>query len=201
MNKADIAKLYAQTAGEEALEREQRASAPRCKACGAAIRWVVTYARDQRMPVDYDPHEDGNVVVYNHGRADVYRRHAARDPRHRDAPLLTPRDLPVRRRLPYQAGPATHGALLMPLLIDSPYLRFEEILVESPRKTPIWGVYSVHGFLLGQVRWFGRWRQFTFWPEPSTTFNVDCLTAIRAFTDELNAEHRATIAARRAGAA
>lgn len=73
MNKADVAKLYAEHVGEDAFERERRAAAPRCKACGAAIRWVVTYARDQRMPVDYDPHEDGNVVVYNHGRADVYR--------------------------------------------------------------------------------------------------------------------------------
>lgn len=87
----------------------------------------------------------------------------------------------------------------MPLLIDDPYLRFDEITVESPRKTPIWGVYSHRGFLLGQVRWFGRWRQFTFWPEPSTTFNTDCLRTIIAFTNELNAEHRAALAARRAG--
>lgn len=86
----------------------------------------------------------------------------------------------------------------MPLLIDSPYLRFEEIKPVSPRKTEIWGVYSIRGLPLGQIRWFGRWRQFTFWPEPSTVFNSECMNTIRMFTDELNAEHRAAAAERRA---
>lgn len=32
-----------------------------CTACGAPIRWVITIG-DRRMPLDPEPHEDGNVV-------------------------------------------------------------------------------------------------------------------------------------------
>lgn len=32
-----------------------------CAGCGAPIRWVITLG-DKRMPIDPEPHEDGNVV-------------------------------------------------------------------------------------------------------------------------------------------
>lgn len=70
MNKDDVAKLYAQTAGPEALERERRAASARCKRCDAAMRWVTAAGRP--MPVDFDPHEDGNVLVHPDGRAEVF---------------------------------------------------------------------------------------------------------------------------------
>lgn len=34
---------------------------PTCSACGAPVRWVLTLG-DRRMPLDPEPHEDGNVV-------------------------------------------------------------------------------------------------------------------------------------------
>jgi len=39
-----------------------------CSSCAAPIRWVVTLG-DKRMPLDVDPHPDGNVVrVVTDGR-------------------------------------------------------------------------------------------------------------------------------------
>lgn len=66
----DKAKLYAAELGDDALERQLRAAAPRCRLCDAPMRWVTTHA-DRKMPVDYDPHDAGNVVVMV-DRATVY---------------------------------------------------------------------------------------------------------------------------------
>lgn len=72
MNAVEREKLYAQQLGDDALARQKRAKAPRCRSCERPMRWVDTN-RGRKMPVDYDPHEDGNVVVHANGRADVYQ--------------------------------------------------------------------------------------------------------------------------------
>lgn len=33
-----------------------------CRSCGAAITWTVT-SRGKRMPVDAEPHPDGNIRI------------------------------------------------------------------------------------------------------------------------------------------
>ena len=33
-----------------------------CRSCGAAVTWTVTEA-GKRMPVDFEPHPDGNVLL------------------------------------------------------------------------------------------------------------------------------------------
>lgn len=35
----------------------------RCRSCGASIAWVVTAAKGNRMPLDPQPVDDGNVWV------------------------------------------------------------------------------------------------------------------------------------------
>jgi hypothetical protein len=66
--------------------------------------------------------------------------------------------------------------------------------LESPNltgKTRIVQVVSKrHGDALGVIRWFGRWRQYTFWPFAQTTFNPGCLTEINGRIGELMAERR-----------
>jgi len=39
--------------------------------------------------------------------------------------------------------------------------------------------------VLGQIRWFGKWRQYTFYPEPGTIWNDSCLKDIQHFLAEL----------------
>ncbi len=58
------------------------------------------------------------------------------------------------------------------------------------RKTQVWRIFGVHGDLLGQVQWFGRWRQYTFSPANETTFNRGCMTDLVVFLDKLNAAQR-----------
>ncbi|MFL5954829.1 MAG: hypothetical protein ACJ76I_12055 [Gaiellaceae bacterium] len=47
------------------------------------------------------------------------------------------------------------------------------------RKTEVWHVCAARdGSRLGVIKWFGRWRQYAFFPEPGTVFNPECLDAI-----------------------
>lgn len=60
------------------------------------------------------------------------------------------------------------------------------------RKTKVWrvqgkGTGSPH---LGVIKWFGRWRQYTFHPAPETVFNPGCLRDIAAFVEAQTQAHR-----------
>jgi hypothetical protein len=44
-----------------------------CSSCLAPIRWVLTLG-DKRMPLDVDPHPDGNVVIITTPEGDVRGR-------------------------------------------------------------------------------------------------------------------------------
>jgi len=73
--------------------------------------------------------------------------------------------------------------------MTSRYLTFKEL--PSSGKTAIYLVNSTsHGFTLGRISWFGRWRQYTFFPEPETVFNRECLNDISAFIRDLMAVRR-----------
>lgn len=41
------------------------------------------------------------------------------------------------------------------------------------------------GDVLGRISWFGRWRQYVFFPEPATVFNVGCMADISSFIKDL----------------
>lgn len=72
---------------------------------------------------------------------------------------------------------------------DSEWLFFRH--EESKPKTEVWRVYSKSsGALLGEIKWLGRWRQYTFWPASETTFNVGCMEDITNFVRHQNEFHR-----------
>lgn len=50
------------------------------------------------------------------------------------------------------------------------------------------GIGAARGDKLGEIRWFSRWRQYTFYPEPGTIFNHDCLKAIAGFCKAMHKE-------------
>jgi len=62
----------------------------------------------------------------------------------------------------------------------SKYLEFKEL--ESKPKTKVIEVISkIHGDRLGIIKWFGRWRQYAFFPWKETIFNVECLNDIQSY--------------------
>lgn len=39
--------------------------------------------------------------------------------------------------------------------------------------------------VLGEIKWFGRWRQYAFFPSALTVWNTECLDDIKACIDVL----------------
>lgn len=73
----------------------------------------------------------------------------------------------------------------------SEYLDFIDATPRG-RKTKIIGVYAVRsGDILGEIKWYGRWRQYTFWPRPDTIFNIGCMEEISLRISALMHERRA----------
>lgn len=66
---------------------------------------------------------------------------------------------------------------------EGKYIRFNFTGETSKSgKTHIWNVTAkADGFNLGQVRWFGRWRKYSFFPSPDCVFEEVCLGDIAEF--------------------
>jgi len=59
------------------------------------------------------------------------------------------------------------------------YIEFDK--VGDTGKTEIWNVLSISsGFVLGQIRWYGAWRQYCFYPSGNSIFNIECMRQIQA---------------------
>lgn len=63
----------------------------------------------------------------------------------------------------------------------------EFILYDNTGKTNKYAVRTKDDsrFKLGEIRWFGRWRKYAFFPESQTVFESQCLGDIAEFIDEL----------------
>ena len=64
------------------------------------------------------------------------------------------------------------------------WLEFE--VSDLKPKTVVLNVWNKTGQILGSVRWYSGWRQYTFNSEPNTTFNNGCLTDIAQVLTDLN---------------
>lgn len=71
------------------------------------------------------------------------------------------------------------------------YVRFVEGARSDSGKTATWLVLGrTNRNMLGNIRWYGPWRAYCFYPEPGTIFNEGCLTDIAAFCKTKTREHR-----------
>lgn len=76
------------------------------------------------------------------------------------------------------------------------YLDFSEALASGKTKRVV--VRSrKHGFKLGEIRWYGAWRQYTFFPESDTVFNRSCMAEIEGFLEGLMVNWKAKQAEKR----
>lgn len=73
----------------------------------------------------------------------------------------------------------------------SDYIRFDD--AGRIGKTRRWFVVAKEREeILGQIRWYGAWRGYSFFPVPETVFEKKCLAVIAGFLAERTAERRAT---------
>ena len=72
-------------------------------------------------------------------------------------------------------------------MIDSKYMEFDKI--GDTGKTEIWNILSKSsGFILGQIKWYGAWRQYCFFPSSQCVFNIGCMDDIKKKINELKAK-------------
>lgn len=70
------------------------------------------------------------------------------------------------------------------------YIRMIETLSRD-RVTVVYGIYAMRsGTCLGEIKWYGAWRQYTFWPHLGTIWNPDCLREVADKCAELTRDHR-----------
>ena len=76
-------------------------------------------------------------------------------------------------------------------MIDSKYLKFEN--VEDMGKTETWNIRSKSsGFVLGQIKWYGAWRQYCFWPSSHCVFNIECMDDVKKMIVSLMDQRKKT---------
>jgi len=68
------------------------------------------------------------------------------------------------------------------------YIRF----VEAPQMgiTTRWDCWSHRDGYLGQVKWYGPWRQYCYFGQEGTVFSLGCLSDIRDFIGWLMKERK-----------
>ena len=84
----------------------------------------------------------------------------------------------------------------MKTLKETPYLVFfaldeEEKTKKQPKKTKLIGIVNKHHEeVIGEIRWFSRWRQYCFYPYPNTIWNITCLTDVNSVIKDLMDERK-----------
>ena len=74
---------------------------------------------------------------------------------------------------------------------ESKWIEFEPEPQFASKKTLVWKVVTKEDhFVLGVIKWFGRWRGYAFFPTSDTVFEKQCLRDIAAFLEIQNKEHR-----------
>lgn len=58
------------------------------------------------------------------------------------------------------------------------------------RKTPIYHIETHEGIPLGEIKWYGAWRKFCFFPNKDTIWDNKCLSHVINFLDETNKDWR-----------
>lgn len=72
--------------------------------------------------------------------------------------------------------------------VSTSYIKF--VFIAHSTKTSIWEVITLDDSqMLGSVRWFGRWRKYSFFPYNNTVYEVKCLRDIANFCEDKTLEH------------
>lgn len=77
--------------------------------------------------------------------------------------------------------------------MSEPFIRFGAIGKSATGLTLIFDVYTndEKGTVLGQVKWFPKWRAYAFFPEKRTVFEKRCLRCIADYCEFMTRAHNA----------
>lgn len=74
---------------------------------------------------------------------------------------------------------------------ENKWMAYEEVEPAKPRRTRIISVVNRRSRLsLGLLKWYGPWREYSFFPYPNTLFNNGCMRSISGALDTLNIQQK-----------
>ncbi len=76
------------------------------------------------------------------------------------------------------------------MIKESRYFKIAEkkTATARPKRQRIYEVLKKpQGYRMGQIKYFGSWKQFCFFADPDQAFNSDSLRLVAGFLDNLNA--------------
>jgi hypothetical protein len=75
---------------------------------------------------------------------------------------------------------------------DPKWIEFHEVDMPN-RKTKVFLVYNKENFEvpIGEIRWYGAFRKYAFYPQPNTVYENVCMKDITNFLEELMDERKA----------
>ena len=77
----------------------------------------------------------------------------------------------------------------MMVIKETKYLVFEELPTKT--KTRYVNVINIRsGNFIGEIKWYGPWRQYCFFPDMDTVWNPKCLDDVNAVIRELMEERK-----------
>jgi hypothetical protein len=77
----------------------------------------------------------------------------------------------------------------METLKTTKYLKFD--IVKDTGKTKLIFIINIHhDEVIGEIRWFSRWRQYCFSPNNNTIWNTECLNDVNAVIKQLMDERK-----------
>lgn len=79
----------------------------------------------------------------------------------------------------------------MEIIKETKYLAFVIFPTEKKTKT-IAIINRHHDEVIGEIRWFSRWRQYCFFPYDGTIWNTDCMSSVEDVIKELMEERKST---------
>jgi hypothetical protein len=75
----------------------------------------------------------------------------------------------------------------MEIIKETKYLAF--VVAPSKGKTKVVAIVNRHyDEVIGEIRWFGRWRQYCFFPYDGTVWNTDCMESVQEVINQLKKE-------------
>lgn len=75
----------------------------------------------------------------------------------------------------------------MKVIKETQYLSFVEAPTKGKTKV-IAIVNRHHEEIIGEIRWFGRWRQYCFFPRGETVWNTTCMDDVNSVIKQLREE-------------
>jgi len=89
-------------------------------------------------------------------------------------------------------GKENRVSLIQPIEVVAENKYIEIHLTERKKKTSVYRIIKKQGFnnILGEIRWFRKWRQYCFFPVDGTIFNDGCLITILDFLEKLKKKRR-----------